>query len=178
MPRNSSGASNKTCQNSLSTVRFHCLDPQEYLSGAKGMPPRPFHASLPSTCSASTNTLKSRLFGLKIIGPSELFFEPRGIICAAMTSLLRGAFGEVAALRVRSVLAGPLGEGKQEIGRDQKVQSEGKAHTVKVYLQKKSGSVVNIAETPQLLPRVHIFGPRQMIQSQELSSRIRFLTFY
>lgn len=91
-----------------------------------------------------------------------------------MTSLLRGAFGEVAALRVRSVLAGPLGEGKQEIGRDQKVQSEGKAHTVKVYLL----TVGNIAETPQLLPRVHIFGPRQMIQSQELSSRIRFLTFY
>lgn len=77
-----------------------------------------------------------------------------------------------------SVLAGLLGEGKQEIGRDQKVQSEDKAGAVKVYLQKKSVSVVNITETPQLLPRVHIFGPRQMIQSQELSSRIRFLTLY
>lgn len=76
------------------------------------------------------------------------------------------------------MLAGLLGEGKQEIGRDQKVRSEDKADTVKVYLQEKSVSVVNIAETPQLLPRVHIFGPRQMIQSQELSSHIRFLTFY
>lgn len=80
----------------------------------------------------------------------------------------------MAAFRIRSVLAGLLGEGKQEIGRDQK----DKADVVKVYVQEEPVSDVNIAETPQLLPRVHIFGPRQMIQSQELSSHIRFLTFY
>lgn len=51
-----------------------------------------------------------------------------------MTSLPRGAFGEVAAFPARSVLAGQLGEGKLELGRAQKVQSEDKADSVKVYL--------------------------------------------
>jgi len=64
---NSSRASNKACQNSLSTVQFHCLDPQQYLTRGRGMPARPFQSFILTSFSASTNIPKSCLFALKII---------------------------------------------------------------------------------------------------------------
>lgn len=51
----------------------------------RGMPLRPPQLFIPTSCSASTNTPKSCLLALKIIGPG-LFFDQRGTVFAAMTS--------------------------------------------------------------------------------------------
>lgn len=84
---NSSGASNEACQNSLSTVQFHCLDPQAYLNRGRGMPPRPFQSSLLSARSASTNTPKSCLFALKIISPWPVFWAAWQNLCSGDISV-------------------------------------------------------------------------------------------
>ena len=52
---------------------FIALILRNTLAKAEESPPRPFQFSLPSSCSASTNTPKSCLFTLKIISPGPVY---------------------------------------------------------------------------------------------------------